>query len=544
MARKWLSMSILIAGLMGASATIASLSYDSHDQDPQDPSHSQYLDRAPKHRYRHQFDQPPAFERPPANFMVYCEMMGFKLSLMHPDTDQIIQASIADLAGEHDEWANSNCQHVWSPPDGKTLYVTIDGAVIEPDSNNHDHSHTGEKEEKTTEAPEKKKIPATLLVLKVNKISWEDEYIDLELVTSLTLGDEPKDRDFAFPEPHPDYPIIDWFPVYSQGHGPSFLPHSHYAYLTEWISNRIWVLDTRTNQWVEGWDPYQKEGAHFHGINFNHTGTLGLGTGYFYNLDKIEVYKANKRTGELKYKGAIKLADDEGYAPFTHYTFWLNHRYALTATMQVGPTGGEEDPYPIIGPSVWLLDTVKMTAERIIDPVDSSDGPGIFRPGSALGVAKNKLYVAEEDSLEGRHPLAARGEEGLAAMGFDEETIKDIMKGGKPDGYVSIFDISDVRHPKFIKRLSPGKELPADFAIGHELAVSPGEGIVYVNSFASGHIIKIDTERDEVIGAFSEEQGVKMPHGAFFPGNASESSFPRPPIKVGHHSEESHYGKW
>jgi YVTN family beta-propeller protein len=200
----------------------------------------------------------------------------------------------------------------------------------------------------------------------------------------------------------------------------------------------------------------------------------------------------------------------------------LNNRYALTVTMQVWPTADTPDPEKLIGPSVWLLDVYRKTAEKVVDPVTDRDPEvakgeaGVFRPGSDLVVANGKLYVAEEDSLEGRLPA-------------DEEA----------DGYVSIFDISDARYPHFIKRLVPHEDfdvgtdyLPADFAIAHGLGVTPDNRYVYVASYASGYILKIDTAIDQVVAVFSAEEGVEMPHGGFIPGNASDSSFANPPHKI------------
>ena len=102
-----------------------------------------------------------------------------------------------------------------------------------------------------------------------------------------------------------------------------------------------------------------------------------------------------------------------------------------------------------------------------------------------------KLYVAEEDSI-------------------DEEFGQD--------GYVSVFDISNIHQPRFLKRLRPGMELPQDFAVAHGLNVTVDERFVFVASYASSYIIKIDTETDEVVKMFGPDDGIKTPHGGFIAG--------------------------
>jgi hypothetical protein len=73
--------------------------------------------------------------------------------------------------------------------------------------------------------------------------------------------------------------------------------------------------------------------------------------------------------------------------------------------------------------------------------------------------------------------------------------------------------------PKFIKRLRPGKELPADFQLSHTLYPTLEGHYVYVESWNSGHVVKIDTSTGEVVKVASKaDVGWQMPHGAFIPG--------------------------
>ena len=108
-------------------------------------------------------------------------------------------------------------------------------------------------------------------------------------------------------------------------------------------------------------------------------------------------------------------------------------------------------------------------------------------------VIGNKLYVGEEDSM-------------------DDEV--------NSDGYISVWDLSDRMKPRFIKRLQPGKELPKDFSMTHELYPTENGKYLYAQSWGSGHLVKIATANDEVIKAFSKQDaGWHMPHGNFVPGS-------------------------
>jgi DNA-binding beta-propeller fold protein YncE len=101
----------------------------------------------------------------------------------------------------------------------------------------------------------------------------------------------------------------------------------------------------------------------------------------------------------------------------------------------------------------------------------SADDAGVFRSPSDLAIANFQLYLAEEDSLDG--------------------TFGD-------DGYISVFDISNISQPRFIKRFQPGVELPAGFDIAHGINATLDGRSVYVASYASNYIIKIDTSTNKV----------------------------------------------
>ncbi|MGI0016501.1 MAG: hypothetical protein ACREBU_24025, partial [Nitrososphaera sp.] len=180
------------------------------------------------------------------------------------------------------------------------------------------------------------------------------------------------------------------------------------------------------------------------------------------------------------------------YAAFSHFVVWLDNRYAITSTQQAGPTSLTPTGFKVVGPSVWLIDAAEGKANMIIRPAKNPDEAGIYKPASDVIVVGKKLYVGEEDSM-------------------DAEIN---------DGYVSIWDITDRKAPKFIKRLKPGEELPDDFKMAHELYPTRDGKYVYAQSWGSGHLVKIDTYNDKVVKAFAKQDaGWHMPHGNFVPGS-------------------------
>lgn len=400
-----------------------------------------------------------------SNLYVWCEMGDVELGFINTRTDQIVQVPLQDLDG----WPGSTCQHVWVSPDGKTVYASVDATPS---------------------------APAAVIIADVRQIDWNQGQADLEIIKTLILDPPGSLSSYPYVEQVvPGQPIADWvIRSWTQAHGPTFLPHSPYTYITQWTDRRIRVIDTRTHE-LAPIDPinFGEVSRQTHGVSFNHSGTLGLGTGYFYDHDEIDVYRVNKHTGDLRYLKSIRLGDEFAHAAFTHYTVWLNNRYALTASMQFGPTSLTPLGSTIIGPGVWLLDVVHGTAKQIIGTAASADDAGVFRSPSDLAVANFQLYVAEEDSLDG--------------------TFGD-------DGYISVFDISNIPQPRFIKRFRPGIELPADFYVAHGINATPDGRSVYVASYASNYIIKIDTLTNEVVKVYGPEDGLNMPHGGYIAGNS------------------------
>ncbi len=89
----------------------------------------------------------------------------------------------------------------------------------------------------------------------------------------------------------------------------------------------------------------------------------------------------------------------------------------------------------------------------------------------------------------------------------------NVAKDGVPPGHVSVWSIRNRLKPVFIKRFSANQGLPASFGDAHELATTPDKRHVFAQSYRSGHLIKIDSRDDRVVGVWDATKGLPMPHG-------------------------------
>lgn len=110
------------------------------------------------------------------------------------------------------------------------------------------------------------------------------------------------------------------------------------------------------------------------------------------------------------------------------------------------------------------------------------------------------MYIAEEDTLD-------------ECETADCESGKDIHR----DGFVSVFDINN--NYRMVKRFRPGFELPDDFTVAHGLAMSLDQKFMYVSSYMSHYIIKIDTTTDTVVKVFGPDDNLLFPHGGYVSGS-------------------------
>jgi hypothetical protein len=397
-------------------------------------------------------------------------MMSKELVLVHADEDKMVRVALEDIDG----WQPASPQHTWITADEQTVYVATD--AIPP-------------------------FNASIVVLHLGEIDWDAGTADLQLrqIVALDVAGTPSDMP-NLGQTDPMQPIMPWTrPLYTQTHGPTFLPHSEFTYVTHYTDDRVRGFKIKNDGTLEQRVLYSKRELtrQTHGVNFNSKGTVGLGVGYDYDLGEVRVYRANRNTGQVEATRTIRLGTDTEYGAFAHYAAWLDDRYAYVGAMQVGPTSRTPQGATIVGPSVWLIDTERDAAECVIGPTDDSQGAGMFRPPSDLAIAKGKLYVAEEDSWTMR---------------------ADPHSNYGNDGYISIWDISDHGKPRFIKRLHPGVDLPADFRNAHTATAMHDEESVFVSSFVSDYLIRISTSADKVAKVYSAEDGLSMFHGEFAAG--------------------------
>src|SRR5215467_4180790 len=399
------------------------------------------------------------------NFMISTDMMQPQLYLTNIDTDQRIGIDLS----KDPLWPGGLPLHTLITADGSKAYLTV---------MNSD------------------KDPLTILALRMGKIDWKNNTADVKITKVMRAG-EPGDKPHMLvpTQTDPNQPITDvWKPGNHQLHGPTMHPSGKFVYFTDWTDNKIRVVDVEKDD-LAAVDPiqYGTRTRQIHGVFFNPSGDLALATGYYYDMDEMPLYKVDKQTGNLTIDKVIPLTvKDKEYAAFTHFVTWLDDRYAMTSTQQTGNTSLTPAGFKVIGPSVWLIDVVEGKGKMIIGPAKSPDEPGVYKPASDLAVVGKKLFVGEEDSMDNK---------------IDN------------DGYISVWDFSDRSAPKFIKRLRPGKELPADFQLSHTLYPTLDGRYVYVEDWNGGHVVKIDTSTDGVVKVASKaDVGWQMPHGAFIPG--------------------------
>lgn len=386
--------------------------------------------------------------------------------LFNYENDKLITIDPTSLGG----WpGNVPLQHTAVLPEGDKIFITSD--------NTEDH-------------------PSYIITLKVHGIDWNASTAALTVESVLAADNPGTPAELPYVEPVNDVQNVpNWLIGRgTQIHGPTLLPYSDYLYWTEFTSDRVRVMNHKTNELVNGLDPIVIPGytEQTHGINFNRSGTIGLGSGYFFDNSVIDVYKPNRETGELQPVGQIMLGDEKKHAAFTHFVYWLDERFAVTASMQFDKTSlTPATTDKIIPPSVWLLDTVAGTATKILNNTDDPNGKGVFRSASDLAVVNGKLYIAEEDTLD--------------------YTFAN-------DGYISVFDLTDRYNPRFIKRLKPGQDLPTGYTVAHTISPTPDNRYLIVASWVSGYVLKIDTVTDTVVKAWGPNDGLVMPHGIYTAG--------------------------
>lgn len=391
-------------------------------------------------------------------------MMHCDLILINVDTDELVITPLKHAGN----WPDAICQHSWITPDRSKIFISTDA-----------------------NATEGTKIAA----LQLDMVDWAQRTAHVSLQALIPMGNPGELSSIPVPtQTSPKQPIpavpSGWFPTYAQIHGPTLLPGTDFTYLTGYTNSNIYVLNNKTNQIVRK-QSFGNDSRQLHGIYFNPSGRIGLSAPYQFDLNQVKVYVPNRNTGALFQVGSITLGTRNQYAAFSHFTTWVDDRFAFIGTMQSGSTSLTPGGASVIGPSVWRLDVARMQAVRVLGPTDSVDGVGVYRPASDVAVVGNTLIVAEEDTLD----------------------------GNVGPGYIAFFDISELNAPKLLKRLKPGVELPADFKVAHVISLTNDKRFAYVSSYYSNHILKIDVASRQVTKVFSSADGLDMPHGEFISGN-------------------------
>lgn len=397
-------------------------------------------------------------------------MMSQELVLVNAEEDKLVKVPLSSISG----WRAASPQHSLIMPDEKTVLITTDAT---PPS------------------------AASLAVLRVRSIDWEHGTADVRLrqLLPLEIVGTPSDMP-NLAQTDASQPIMPWTrPLYTQTHAPTLLPNSDFAYIAHYTDDRIRGFKIKRDGTLEQRVLYSDRDLtrQTHGVNFNGAGTVGLGVGYDYDIPELRIYGVDRHSGAIRVTYTIALGTDSEYGAFVHHAAWLDDRYAYVGAMQVGPTSRTLPGDTVIGASVWLVDTQQGRADCVINPAATVDDQGIYRSPSDVAVAAGKLYVAEEDSWA---------------------ATPDMPGGYGRDGYVSIWDISQPDKPAFIKRLRPGQELPEDFRNAHTITAMADEDSVFVSSFVSNHLVRIDTATDDVAKVYSAADGLNMFHGEFAAG--------------------------
>ncbi len=400
------------------------------------------------------------------SFMLGTDMGHPVLYLFHLEDDRMITLDLRD----DPRWPGGTPLHTIVTPDGRKAYLSTIGT--------QEH-------------------PLNVLAMEVGEIDWERSTADIRITEVITVEEPGTPVQMPVPrQTDPSQPVTDlWKPDTQQLHGPTVLPNGRFVYFGHWTDDAIRVIDVAEDRLADP-DPIRhgELTSQIHGVFPNPSGTLAFANPYYFDYDFVSLFRIDGNTGELEPAGKIRLAVDEEagvYAAWTHFVDWLDDRYAVTGSQQVGPTSRTPAGQSVFGPSVWLLDAQEGTARLLIEPTDRVDGPGIYKPVSDLMVANGKLYVAEEDTAD--------------------ESIDE--------SYMSIFDFADPQAPRFLTRLRPGVELPEGWDVSHEFYRTVDGRYLYAQSWSSGHLVKIDPRTDQVVAVWSKEDGFHMPHGNFIPGN-------------------------
>ena len=124
-------------------------------------------------------------------------MMSKELVLVHADEDKMVRVPLEKLNG----WQPASPQHTWITADEKTVYVATD--AIPP-------------------------FNASIVVLHLGGVDWDAGTADVQIrqILPLDVAGRPSDMP-NLAQTDANQPIMPWTrPLYTQTHGPTFLPSS------------------------------------------------------------------------------------------------------------------------------------------------------------------------------------------------------------------------------------------------------------------------------------------------------------------------------
>ena len=289
-------------------------------------------------------------------------------------------------------------------------------------------------------------------------------------------------------------------PSYYGMHGPTFRPgSSKYIYWGTWTNWDLVVIDIETGALTT--ERYE-EAANSHGFTFNPSGDMAIAAGYYFDAPTSLLGWKNRKSKLPTELDIIDLVNgDDTCGSYVHYASWYDETRAFVATMQLGSTSITD--CPISGPGIYVIDADTKTATWVAGTSNNKNEEGVWNSASDILLAKGadgelKLYVSEEATL-------------------------DANGNGESDGSVGVWRIKNDLSLEWIKRLyhGSGDGVPPQFGVGHGSArcvVSEDEEYVFVQSYTSDHIIKIDTRIDKVVKTWDSSDGLSAPHGAFCSG--------------------------
>lgn len=228
-------------------------------------------------------------------------MMHCDLILINVDTDELVVTPLKHTGS----WPDVICQHSWITPDKSKIFISTDA-----------------------NAAEGTKIAA----LRLDMVDWAQRTAHVSLESMIPMGSAGELSTIPVPtqtspsQPIPPVPSA-WFPKYAQIHGPTLLPGTDFTYLTGYTNSNIYVLNNKTNKIVRK-QSFGNDSRQLHGIYFNPSGRIGLSAPYQFDLNQVKVYVPNRNTGALFQVGSITLGTRNQYAAFSHFTTWVDDRYA------------------------------------------------------------------------------------------------------------------------------------------------------------------------------------------------------------------------